>query len=102
MQKHRRSNGPGTGALFAGLTIATVVASAACGTLEVRDLKDTFGNKRKGTNNSDQDWANVQVGVTPSQLLVTRLTDDGFTPENFSLFAFDLVNSASFKFKVTG
>ena len=102
MQKHRRSNGPGTGALFAGLTIATVVASAACGTLEVRDLKDTFGNKRKGSSSSDQDWANVQVGVTPSQLLVTRLTDDGFTPENFSLFAFDLVNSASFKFKVTG
>ncbi|MEN9529092.1 MAG: hypothetical protein RI932_965, partial [Pseudomonadota bacterium] len=42
------------------------------------------------------------VGVTPSQLLSTRLVEDGFTPENFSLFAFDLVNAASFKFKVTG
>jgi hypothetical protein len=45
----------------------------------------------------------VRVGVTPSQLLSTRFVgDEAFTPDNFSLFAFNLVNASTFKFKVSG
>jgi len=84
------------------LTLSGVVLVAACGTLEVRDLKDTFGSKSKGTSATDQDWSTVRIGLTPSQLLTTKLVDNDFEPQDFSLFSFDLVNAASFKFKVTG
>ncbi len=84
------------------LTLAGVVLVAACGTLEVRDLKDTFGSKSKGTSATDQDWSTVRIGLTPSQLLTSKLVDNDFEPQDFSLFSFDLVNAASFKFKVTG
>jgi len=100
MQKHPTAVCNGTKTLFVWLGLAAM--SAACGALEVRDLKDTFGGKKKGSSESDQDWVTVRVGVTPSQLLSSRLVEDGFTAENFSLGAFDLVNAASFKFKVTG
>jgi len=90
-----------TTGLCAGLIVA-LFATVACGALEARDLKETFGGKKKGSENSDQEWANVRVGVTPSQILVTRLTEEAFTPHNFSLFDFNLVDAASFKFKVTG
>jgi hypothetical protein len=108
MQKHPRSGCPGTKSLFVWLGLAAASMSAACGALEVRDLKDTFGNKKKGSSESDQDWSTVRVGVTPSQLLTTRLVGADYSPDNFSLFsldsvaAFDLVNAAAFKFKVTG
>jgi len=82
--------------------------NASCGALEVRDLTDPFGNKKKGSSSNDQEWASIRVGVTPSQLLTTRLVGADYSPENFSLFSldsggsFDLVNAAAFKFKVTG
>ncbi|NBO38873.1 hypothetical protein EBU99_09845 [bacterium] len=102
MKNHRRLNSLEGGTLFASLTLAAVIVLAACGTLEARDLKDTFGGKKKGSSSSDQDWATVRVGVTPSQLLVSKLVEDDYSPTRFSPFSFDLVNAASFKFKVSG
>ncbi|MEN9810336.1 MAG: hypothetical protein RLZZ488_1903 [Pseudomonadota bacterium] len=93
MEKHK---------LATGVSLATLVLAAACGTLEVRDLKDTFGSKSKGSGTTDQEWATIRIGLTPSQLLTSKLVDSEFDAEQFSLFAFDLVNAASFKFKVSG
>jgi len=90
------------GSWFAGLTLLAVLASSACGTLEMRDLKDSFGSKTEGTENSDQNWASVRVGLTPSQVLTSKLTESDFPPDAFSLFAFDLVSATSMKFNVSG
>ncbi|NBX17984.1 MAG: hypothetical protein EBR09_11520 [Proteobacteria bacterium] len=98
---HRRRDICSRDAAF-GLGVIGVVLAAACGTLEVRDLKDTFGSKSKGSGTTDQDWATVRIGLTPSQLLTAKLLDNDYSPESFSLFSFDLVNAASFKFKVSG
>lgn len=102
MRERHRPNKMDKGSWFAGLTLLAVLASSACGTLEMRDLKDSFGSKTEGTENTDQDWATVRVGLTPSQVLTTKLTESNFAPDEFSLFAFDLVNAASMQFKVSG
>jgi hypothetical protein len=85
-----------------GLSLLSALVCAACGTLEVRDLKDTFGSKSKGKQSTEQDWAVVRVGLTPSQLLTSKLVDWEPSARDFSLFSFDLVNAASMKFKVSG
>jgi hypothetical protein len=102
MKNYLRHSFLGTRDAGIGLGVVGAVLVAACGTLEVRDLKDTFGSKSKGTSTTDQDWATIRIGLTPSQLLTSKLLDNDFEPEQFSLFAFDLVNAASFKFKVSG
>lgn len=102
MRKDLRHMGFNSRIVSAGVSLAAVMLVAACGTLEVRDLKETFGSKSKGSGNTDQDWATIRLGLTPSQVLTTRLVGEDFDPLHFSPFAFDLVNAASFKFKVTG
>lgn len=84
------------------LALPSFLTLVACGTLDVRDLKDTFGGKSKGSQSENQEWSTLRVGVTPSQLLSMKLTEAEYSPEHFSPFAFDLVNAASFKFKVSG
>lgn len=102
MLKSERLQRLDKGLMKKSLTVAGLFATVACGALEARDLTDSFGSKKKGIEESDQEWASVRIGVTPSQLLVTRLTEEDFTPHNFSLIDFNLVASTNFKFKVTG
>jgi hypothetical protein len=79
------------------LTLAGVTVS--CGTLEMRDLKDSFGKKSSVDEGNDGDMVEVKVGMSPSPELASSLTGDEYEYDAFNATS---VNSQKFYYKVTG
>jgi hypothetical protein len=71
-------------------------AASACGTLEMRDLKDSFGKKSSVSDNNDGDMVEVRVGLSRAANYGSNLVE-GWEPLNVAS-----VNSTKFFYKVTG
>jgi hypothetical protein len=96
MKNYIRHDGLKTKTALAGLSLASVLLVAACGTLEVRDLKDTFGKKNSVSGSDNGDMVSVNLGVSASPDLASQLLQfvEGFYATT--------VPSQSFYYKVTG
>lgn len=87
MEKHK---------LAAGVSLATLVLAAACGTLDVRDLRDGFGQKNSVSGDDDGEMVSVKLGLTAAPDLAAQLLSF-VEPLNATS-----VNSQSFYYKVSG
>ena len=96
MKNYFRHDGLNTGSAFAGLSLCSVLLVASCGTLEIRDLKDSFGKKNSVSGPDNGDMVSVNLGMSASPDLASQLLQflDG-------LYA-TTVPSQSFYYKVTG
>jgi hypothetical protein len=100
MMRIRREVNRATRSASTLLAFVLAGATASCGTLEMRDLKDSFGKKSSVDEGNDGDMVEIRIGMSPSPDLASSLTFDG--DDAYDAFNATSVNSQKFYYKVTG